>query len=247
MDKDIKFLLEKLKDKKYLVVLTGAGVSAESGIPTFRGTDGLWKEFKSEELATPQAFSQNPELVWKWYEHRREIIKKAEPNPAHLAIARLEELFPEFMLITQNIDNLHRKAGNKKIVELHGNIFRYRCSNDGRIFTNLPESDEIPPRCECGGYIRPDVVWFGESLPEDALNVAFQSSSSCDVMFVVGTSALVQPAASLPALAKRNGSFLVEINLEPTPISSIVDKSFFAKAGEILPEIVTKLCDTMSS
>lgn len=240
--------VQSLARAKFLAVLTGAGVSQESGVPTFRGENGLWKRYRAEELATPQAFSRDPQLVWEWYQYRRGIIGKASPNPAHYAIAELETIFPQFLLITQNVDGLHLRAGSSQIMEIHGNIFRNRCSRDGRIYTQLPDhSTTAPPRCECGAYLRPDVVWFGESIPEEALEKSFRGAQSCDAMLVVGTSAVVQPAASLPLMAKRGGALVGEINREETPISGLVDESVFGSAGEVLPELVRALRESHES
>ncbi|MEW6685800.1 MAG: NAD-dependent deacylase [Candidatus Edwardsbacteria bacterium] len=237
----MNLLIDKLKVCRSLVILTGAGISAESGVPTFRGADGLWKNYRAEDLATPEAFARDPKLVWEWYEWRREIIRQAKPNPGHLAIAQFEEIFPEFLLVTQNVDGLHRLAGSKKIVELHGNIFRNKCSKDGRIYQETPKTDSIPPRCECGAYLRPDVVWFGESLSSEVLNEAFVKTQSCEVFLSIGTSAIVHPAASLPLLAKERGALVGEINLEPTPITPLVDISIRGKSAEILPKILNHL------
>ncbi len=209
-----------------VVVLTGAGISAESGIPTFRGKDGLWKNFRAEELATPEAFKRNPALVWEWYLWRRSIIEKAEPNKGHKALVELENILGDnFLLITQNVDGLHQKAGSKRLVELHGNIWRVRCLSCGANYYDYKTFyEKLPPSCkECGGLIRPDVVWFGESLPEKALNIAFQWAMACDVFVSIGTSGVVYPAAELPFLAKRHGAKVIEINPESTPISSIAD------------------------
>lgn len=234
----IKRLAEKLRETKFLLVLTGAGVSAESGIPTFRGEDGLWRNYRAEELATPTAFKNNPELVWEWYEWRRSIIKKTSPNPAHHAIRELEKLSPEFLLVTQNVDNLHRQAGSQNIVELHGNILRNKCSECHKVYDSLPTISSKPPGCSCGGLLRPDVVWFGESLSREALDKSFSAASNCDFMLVVGTSGVVEPAASLPFIAKREGAFVVVINKDETPFSYIADEVILGKAGEILPEIL---------
>ncbi len=230
----VERVAQKVKDCKKLVVLTGAGISKESGIPTFRGKDGLWKKFKPEELATPWAFQRDPKLVWEWYQWRRQLMHDKKPNKAHYLIAELERMVPEFWLITQNIDGLHRLAGSEKIIELHGNIWWERCVDCSyrRENRKLP-LDEIPPRCpECGGLLRPDVVWFGEALPEDALDAALRHSQDCDVMLVIGTSAVVQPAASLPVLAKNSGAFVVEVNPDETPITDICDVSLRMGAVE---------------
>lgn len=232
-------LLQRLRSASSLTVLTGAGVSAESGVPTFRGKDGLWRKFNPPELATIDAFMRNPHLVWEWYEYRRKLIQDVQPNPAHYAIKDLEDGFDEFLLVTQNIDGLHQRAGSRKIAELHGNIWRDRCLDCGRIYDHKEvDLEEIPPKCACGGTLRPDVVWFGEALPQEVLYQAIQAAQSCDFLLSVGTSALVQPAASLPLLALRNGAFVVEINPEPTLLTERVDESIRGKAGQVLPRLV---------
>jgi len=233
-------LAERLSRARRLVVLTGAGVSHESGVPTFRGEDGLWKKHRAEELATWQAFEANPELVWRWYDYRRQLIAEVDPNPAHDAIVRLESHFDGFALITQNVDGLHKRAGSNSPIELHGNIWRARCTRDGLV-KELAENPlrEIPPHCpRCGALLRPDVVWFGEPLPTAAYERADAAAGTCDAMIVVGTSAMVRPAASLPLIAKHNGAFVVEINVELTPISVLIDASLAGRAGEVLPELV---------
>jgi len=236
-------VIRNLKSSKKIVILTGSGVSAESGIPTFRGKDGLWKRFRAEELATPHAFSRDPKLVWEWYNWRREIIASKEPNPAHKVLASWEKKFPEFHLITQNIDGLHQKAGSKKVIELHGNIWEVRCMKEGIISENREVPlKEIPPKCpSCGALLRPNVVWFGESLDQAVLNQAIELSTNCDIMFVVGTSAIVQPAASLPYFALREGALVVEINIEETLLTPHVNYFLKGKAGEILPKLNEKL------
>lgn len=234
----IEKIRNKLKSSKKVVVLTGAGVSAESGVPTFRGKDGLWKNFRAEELATSEAFQRNPHIVWEWYDWRRQILSSIQPNPAHLVIAELEKKFKDFTLITQNVDGLHTLAGSKNILELHGNIWRVRCTSCGNIEINKDVPIKILPLCRCGGLLRPDIVWFGEMLPEDVLNKAFNAAESCDFMLVAGTSGIVQPAASLAMIAKRNNAFVVEVNLEETQLSPDVDATLLGKAGEILPEFV---------
>ncbi len=209
-----------------VAVLTGAGISAESGVPTFRGQGGLWKSYRPEELATPQAFRRNPALVWEWYLWRRSIIAKAEPNAGHIALVELERKYAEnFLLITQNVDGLHQRAGSKRLVELHGNIWRVKCLSCGVVYYDYSVSyTQLPPACkECGGLIRPDVVWFGEALPEDALELAIEWARSCDVFVVIGTSAVVYPAGELPYLAKEHGAKVIEINPESTPVSPIAD------------------------
>ena len=235
-------LVDKLKKAKSVAVLTGAGVSAESGVATFRGEHGLWKKFRPEELANFDAFIRNPELVWEWYQYRRKLIHEVEPNPGHLALAKLEKVCDNFTLITQNVDGLHYTAGNKNIVELHGNILRNRCIECNKMYTKmvLDEEKEVP-QCKCGGLIRPDVVWFGEMLPMDAIAKANDAAYNCDFFFSIGTSAVVYPAAGLPSVAKENGAFVVEINPEPTPLTYIVDVSIQEKSGIALPEILEKM------
>ena len=215
-----------------VIVFTGAGVSAESGIPTFRGKDGLWNKFKPEELATPEAFFRNPKLVWEWYDWRRQLIAKAHPNEAHKIIAKMEKEIEDFYLITQNVDGLHQKAGSEKVVELHGNIWKVRCVDCGyETYDYRTPLPEIPPKCEkCGGLLRPGVVWFGESLPADALEKAYELSRESHIFIVVGTSGVVYPAAQLPYIAKENGAQVIEVNPEETPISRIADKIFREKA-----------------
>lgn len=228
-----------LSKETKVVVLTGAGISAESGVPTFRGEDGLWKKFRPEELATFDAFMANPQLVWEWYEYRRKIIDEIKPNPAHLALVDFQNYFEKFDLITQNVDGLHQQAGSKDVVELHGNIKRNKCIRCGAPYETMEKVVQgIPPKCSCGGNIRPDVVWFGEMLPQDAINYAFKVSSDCDIFFSVGTSAVVHPAASLPLIAQRSGAYVVEVNVEPTEISSVLEESLVGKAGEIMPLLV---------
>lgn len=246
---NLNSLIEILQGAERVVVLTGAGISAESGVPTFRGQDGLWKTYRVEELATPTAFYHNPQLVWEWYDWRRGLIGSKEPNSGHKVIARWENLFPSFHLITQNVDGLHQRAGSKDVLELHGNIWKIRCTEEDTIMENhdTPLS-EIPPRCpECGALLRPHVVWFGESLDSPVLHNAFHLSANCQVIFVVGTSAVVQPAASLPMAAAEAGAKIIEINPTPTPLSSSSDFSFRGGAGEILPLIDEKLRPMFSS
>jgi len=227
---------------KKIVVLTGAGISAESGVPTFRGEDGLWRRYRAEELATPAAFEADPKLVWEWYDWRRGIIGKAEPNPGHRAIAEMEGIFSHFTLITQNVDGLHRRAGSTKVIEIHGNLWDLRCVAEGTVRedTRVP-LPEIPPRCACGALLRPHVVWFGESLDQGDLSRAYRLIEECDFLLVVGTSAVVQPVASFPLMAKRGGAFVLEVNMDPTPLSSLADASIQGKAGEILPPLLERI------
>ena len=239
-------LVERLKKAKKVAVLTGAGVSAESGVPTFRGESGLWKKYRPEELANFSAFMKNPTLVWEWYNFRKDLIHKVKPNPGHFALVEMEKIFDDFHLITQNVDDLHRKSGSKNIYELHGNIMRNRCVDCNKY---NDEEDEINfdeqnlPHCECGGLIRPDVVWYGEPLPQDVLMKSFEVANQADVFFAIGTSAVVQPAASIPLEASQAGAFVVEINFEPTIISNYVNESIIGKSGEILPELIKKIKD----
>ena len=240
--KGIAKAVGKLAAAKFLVVITGAGISSESGIPTFRGSDGLWQNHRAEELATPHAFRRDPVTVWKWYDWRRGIIGKAEPNAGHLAIRDLEDMYGHFLLITQNVDGLHGRTGIRNIIEIHGNLWRVRCERDGRenMLMDVPLK-EIPPRCVCGELLRPDVVWFGESIPGIALQRSFQALETCDALLVVGTSGVVYPVASFPETVKGNGGSVVEVNMEETPISHVADVSLFGAAGDILPVIVDEL------
>ena len=222
-----------------IIAFTGAGISAESGIPTFRGKDGLWKKFRAEDLATPEAFFRDPKLVWEWYDWRRQLIAKAEPNEGHKILARMEEEFPDFYVITQNVDGLHQRAGSKKVIELHGNIWKVRCVECGyETYDYRAPLPEIPPKCErCGGLLRPGVVWFGESLPVDALEKAFRLSEEADIFIVIGTSGVVYPAAQLPYVAKEHGAEVIEVNPDETPISRIADKIYREKASTGLKKV----------
>jgi len=232
-------LITKLKAADSVVFFTGAGISAESGVPTFRGNDGLWKKFRPEELANFDAFVKNPVLVWEWYKYRKKLISNIKPNPGHYAIAEMEKHYKSFAVVTQNIDNLHRRAGSKNVFELHGNIERNYCIDCRKWYSNeeIMSSKDVP-KCSCGGLIRPDVVWFGELLPEDQWNNSVKFAEKADVFFAVGTSAVVYPAASLPLIAKRAGAYVVEINIERTELSNDVDELLLGKSGEILPKIV---------
>jgi len=239
-DKDrIKAAADLLRKAKTVVVLTGAGISAESGVPTFRGKDGLWKRFRAEDLATPEAFGRDPKLVWEWYRWRQSLIRKIAPNPGHLTLARWETRFERIDIITQNVDGLHRRAGSKNILELHGNIWKTRCTKEGTVFDSEAEpAEEGLPRCpDCGSILRPHIVWFGEMLDRSVLENAFALSAACRVMLVVGTSAYVQPAASLPLTAIQAGAGLIEINPEPTPLTEMAHLSLRGRSGEILPAI----------
>lgn len=232
-------LIKILSSASSIVVLTGSGISAESGVPTFREAQtGLWAKFDPLELATPQAFQNNPSLVWQWYSWRRQLVSQAIPNSAHLALAEMQSHFPKFTLITQNVDGLHQRVGSDPVVELHGNIFRTKCSIENTIVDKWLDEGHEPPLCpKCGGLVRPDVVWFGESLPEAALAEAIHSAQTCDLFFSIGTSAIVQPAASLPLAALRSGAAVVEINIDQTPLTT--QATFFIRgpAGMVLPAI----------
>jgi NAD-dependent deacetylase len=236
---DVEEARARLAGARRLLVLTGAGISAESGVPTFRGPEGLWRQFRPEELATPEAFERDPKLVWEWYAWRRERIAPLKPNAAHRAIAGLESRVPEFLLATQNVDGLHGLAGNRRLAELHGNLWRLRCSACGacREDRRVP-LPELPPRCGCGGLLRPDVVWFGEALPEGEVERAMAAGRAADVVLVVGTSSLVYPAAAIAPLARAAGAFLVEVNPDETPLTPLAHASFRSKAAELVPRLV---------
>lgn len=225
-----------------VAALTGAGVSQESGVPTFRDKDGLWQKFRPEELANMDAFLANPTLVWEWYEHRRKVVREVKPNAGHEALATLESFFKEFTLITQNVDGLHARAGSRNILEVHGNILRSLCV-DCREFAspefleNLKASDRA--ECSsCKGLLRPDVVWFGEMLPADVWEKSVHAAENCDLFFTVGTSAAVYPAAGLPLHAKDHGAYVVEINPQRTEISSLVDEVITGTSSIVIPEIL---------
>lgn len=231
---------DALRSARHVVAFTGAGISAESGIPTFREAQtGLWATYRAEELATPQAFARAPERVWKWYEWRRGLVESAEPNAGHRALTRIEALAPKFTLVTQNVDGLHVRAGSRNVIELHGNIMRTRCSREGRVVDEW-DSDAKPPDCPtCGAPLRPDVVWFGESLPMHALGNAEKAAADCDVFLAIGTSALVYPAAALPLVALQSGGLVVEVNPEETALSSRPEVVVLTgRAGDVLPELV---------
>ncbi|GAB4484367.1 MAG: NAD-dependent deacylase [Anaerolineales bacterium] len=233
-------LLSFLGKARRFAVLTGAGVSQESGLRTFRDAQtGLWAQYRPEDLATPEAFARDPKLVWDWYALRREKARSVQPNPGHFALAELEKRVSAFTLITQNVDGLHRRAGSVNVLELHGNLQRVKCSVCGEQAAAWDESGPDVPKCSgCGGLLRPDVVWFGESLPRRELEAAVEAARTCDVFFSIGTSGLVQPAASLAYAARNQGALVVEINAEPTPLTGKVDFFLQGKSGEILPALV---------
>ncbi len=234
-------LIDLCKNDPDIAVLTGAGMSAESGVPTFRGEDGIWNKLRPEELANFDAFMRNPALVWEWYLQRQKIISEIKPNSGHIALAELERHCNKFYLITQNVDGLHRVAGNSDPIELHGNIMRNRCLDCNGLFTevDLPLKEKEIPRCsKCGGILRPDVVWFGEELPRQALIDSDEAISKVSVFLSIGTSAQVQPAASMPLWAKNNGAYIVEINIEETLLTPFVDEFIQGESGKILPDLV---------
>jgi NAD-dependent deacetylase len=223
-----------VKSAAKVAVLTGAGVSAESGIPTFRSNGGYWQQHRFEDLATPQAFARDPTFVWTWYEERRRMIARAKPNAGHYALVELEKQKPDFTLITQNVDGLHDLAGSKNVIRLHGDIWNVRCLKCGTERVDRTELDDLPPYCECGGMLRPGVVWFGEALPERALELANAAVRAADVLIVAGTSAQVYPAAGLIPLA----SAVIEINPEETDFSDEVTYSLRGTSAEILPRLL---------
>jgi NAD-dependent protein deacetylases, SIR2 family len=239
-----------IKTARKVVVLTGAGVSKESGLDTFRDVGGYWSKYNPYELASPQGFLNNPLLVWQWYQARRNKAKEAQPNPGHLAIAQMEKIFPEFFLFTQNVDGLHFRAGSKKVYELHGNIFSSHCFSCGVYYDQsfeIGDSIDTIPRCpRCNGLIRPSVVWFGESLPADVLNLAYQQTRTCNLFFTIGTFNEVYPAADLPYQAKSSGAFIVEINPNETSFTRYADLSYREKSGEILPKILQTIKEIRS-
>lgn len=233
-------LQRKLQEAQSVCVLTGAGISAESGVPTFRGEGGLWKKFRPEELANFNAFIRNPELVWEWYSYRKKVVSEVQPNFGHYALAEMQDVIPDFTLVTQNVDDLHTRAGSRQVLELHGNITRSYCVRCG-----LPagkaaqESFETVPHCEaCGGLLRPDVVWFGEMLPQAVVEKAFEAAQRADLFLVVGTSGIVYPAASIPLVAGEHGAYVVEVNPETTDLSSRVSETLLGKSGEVLPVLL---------
>ncbi|MDH4188346.1 MAG: NAD-dependent deacylase [Nitrospira sp.] len=226
----------RIASAQAITILTGAGISADSGIPTFRGTEGLWRNYRAEDLATPEAFERNPQRVWEWYNWRREIIATKQPNEAHHALVRMEERAKNFHLVTQNVDGLHRLAGSRSIYELHGDIWKVRCTSCLQVTDNHEVPLSLLPHCHtCGGLLRPHIVWFGESLDEQTLNKSFQAVKSCEVMVIIGTSGLVYPAAMLMPAAKANGAFVVEVNLDPTHSSPSAALSINGRARDIVP------------
>ena len=235
-------LIERLRKATAVTVLTGAGVSAESGVPTYRDAQvGLWARFDPLQLATPEAFTREPKRVWEWYAWRRQLIAGARPNAGHEALVDLERRVPEFLLATQNVDGLHAQAGSRRLVELHGNLRRTVCSRDRQVIERWSD-EQVPPRCpECGAPLRPDVVWFGEDLPGEALAAARQAAARCQVFLSIGTASEVYPAAALPEIAKQSGATVVEINPRPTPLSADADFVLRGPAARVVPALVSSV------
>jgi NAD-dependent deacetylase len=250
MNDEIEHVRALVREAASVVVLTGAGVSAESGVPTFRGAGGLWRNFRAEELATPEAFEKDPKLVWEWYAWRRGLIAAVEPNPAHYALAEMEKRAQsprnpqnpqnskKFTLITQNVDGLHTLAGSSNVLEMHGSIWAVRCTGCGTESVEREAFETLPPECACGALLRPGVVWFGESLDSDVVSASFGVAREADVMLVVGTSSVVQPAASLGAEARSAGAYVVEVNIEPALGGPVANAALTGPAGELLPRLL---------
>ncbi len=237
-----KELITYLQKSTHIAMLTGAGISAESGLNTFREAQtGYWSQYRPEDLATPQAFARDPKLVWDWYAMRRNKVAEASPNAGHFALVDMESRIPNFTLITQNVDGYHRQAGSKNVLELHGNIQKVKCYDGCGVVDNWEESDKVPRCPKCNAHLRPDVVWFGESLPLGAINAAHKATLECQAFFSVGTSGLVQPAASLAHTARQKGALVIEINLDPTPLTPHVDFALHGKSGEILPALMDEV------
>lgn len=239
--------LERVKQRiasaRAITVLTGAGISADSGVPTFRGDDGLWRNFRAEELATPEAFARDPRLVWEWYNWRRGIIASKKPNAGHHALVEMEKRCPRFTLITQNVDGFHGLAGSRNLIEMHGNIWKVRCTRCGQTSINQEVPIQILPYCRqapnaCGGLLRPHIVWFGEAIDPVDLERSFSALRSCDLMLVIGTSGVVWPAASFAETAKSAGAFVVEVNLSRSANSDLMDDVLLGRACEILPRLL---------
>ena len=229
--------VQRLQESRHLAVLTGAGVSAESGVPTFRGKDGLWKNYQPEQLANFEAFKRDPEVVWDWYHWRRKKAREVSPNPAHYAIVEMEKRIDDFTLVTQNVDRLHTVAGSKKVIELHGDLHHARCSACSDVIP-LEEQEGVVMCALCGGAMRPNVVWFGESLDIRHLETAFEVSAASDFLIVAGTSNVVQPASSLAYAALEKEGYVLEVNLDPTPLTGSASATVLGKAGDVLSELV---------
>lgn len=231
-------LIMRLKNAYTITVLTGAGISAESGMPTFRGKDGIWKNYPVEELATVEALEKNPKTFWEFYNWRRSILTSIKPNMGHYALVDIENYFEDFTLLTQNVDGLHGKAGSINLLEIHGNITKNRCLNCNDLTVSEVNKDEIPKCTKCGFILKPDVILFGEPLNPNILRKAHESSSNCEVFFSIGTSSIVEPAASLPYVAKGNGAYIVEINTEKTALSDNADEVILKSSSEVLTNLV---------
>jgi NAD-dependent deacetylase len=240
LDDQIRLARAHLVTAQSIVVLTGAGISADSGVPTFRGQDGLWQSYRAEDLATPEAFERDPRLVWEWYNWRRELIATKSPNPAHFALAELEQRGNDRMwLITQNVDGLHRAAGSRRLSEIHGNIWMVRCTGCSAVTEDRRVPIPILPMCEgCGALVRPHIVWFGESLDPADLRRCSKALQSCDLLLVIGTSGVVYPAAGFASVAKQAGATVVEINLDETPQSNLVDLALRGRAKDLMPQLL---------
>ena len=239
MEADLCAAAGAVRESRSMCVLTGAGVSAESGVPTFRGPGGMWRNRDPMSLATPEAFAADPKTVWEWYQWRRDLIRKCAPNPGHAAIARIEREKGDFLLVTQNVDGLHRLAGSRKLVEFHGSIWAVRCTGCGREEELRSDFPLLPPRCpSCGALLRPGVVWFGEQIPRRALEASLAMLERCDLLLVAGTSSVVQPSASFAFSVSQRGGTVIEVNLEETQISEAARFSFRGKTGELLPAIL---------
>jgi NAD-dependent deacetylase len=236
-------VIDRLRAARRVCVLTGAGVSAESGVPTFRGRDGVWEKYDPSELATVKGFERDPAKVWEWYRLRQRVIAASQPNAAHRVISAMEQRYPSFMVLTQNVDGLHQRAGSSSVVELHGSIWRTRCSREGIVAPVSSPIEDIPPVCRCGALLRPDVTWFGEALDRAALESAVDAAQRADAMFVVGTSSAVYPAAALPELTKQAGGAVIEVNLQPTPLSALADASLLGDAGVLLQSIWSRIAN----
>ena len=239
-----ELIQEKIKEFQKIVFVTGAGISQESGIPTFRGKDGLWRNYDAMKLATIDAFYHNPKLVWEWYNERRRNIFQAQPNPGHYGIAELEK-YVEVTVLTQNIDGLHQKSGSSRVLELHGSIVKIKCTVCDYSEEILTEISQLPPLCKCGNILRPDVVWFGEALPQDVWQNAINFASKCDLMVIAGTSLVVSPANTLPIYAKQNNATLVEINPENTEMSREMDLEIRNTSAEVIPKLVSLFKDNL--
>jgi NAD-dependent deacetylase len=236
-------LIAALRDARHTCVLTGAGISAESGVPTFRDAQsGLWKKYDPLDLATPEAFLRDPELIWRWYRWRRKLVAEARPNPGHKALATLATVVPQLTLVTQNVDGLHQRAGSTEVIEFHGNLFEDRCFAENCVVDCDTDTD-LPVCPGCGSTVRPGVVWFGEAIPEHALKESFAAAADCDVFLSIGTSSLVYPAAGLAEIANDSGAVVVEVNPNPTGMAAGFDYAIAGNAGSVLPELIDSLKD----